>query len=151
MFRNRSDLITAIIIYGILGRCERVCKKFEWTEKKNETNRPTDRPTRVVLPRSPLRCRRANGPTDSISWSAEQRAGNTKRALAKQRTRTTIYYYYCSRMTGTRVWGGFFIFIFAIRTEPSCSLTRHVIIAMIILGHWAQCHNTHKWKSKTLI
>jgi len=55
MFRNRSDLITAIIIYGILGRCERVCKKFEWTEKKNETNRPTDSrgcPTMLSSPSS---------------------------------------------------------------------------------------------------
>jgi len=58
MFRNRSDLITAIIIYGILGRCERVCKKFEWTEKKKMKR--TDRPTRVVvLLCSPLRRRRA--------------------------------------------------------------------------------------------
>lgn len=48
MFCNRSDLITVIIIYGILGRCESVCKKFEWTEK-NEKKKMKRTGRRVVL------------------------------------------------------------------------------------------------------
>jgi len=93
------------------------------------TDRPTDRPTDSRRPAtlSSPSSRRANGPTDSISWSAEQPAGNTKRALAKQRTPTTIYYYYCARMTGTRVWGGFFLFYscYPRRTIPLAHTTRH--------------------------
>lgn len=100
MFCNRSDLITVIIIYGILGRCESVCKKFEWTEKKMKKKNETNRPTRCPVICSFLSVVAA--PTESISWSAKQRAGNTKRALAKQRAPRPAQQY-CTRMMGTRI------------------------------------------------
>lgn len=49
MFCNRSDLITVIIIYGILGRCESVCIKFEWTEKNEKKNKNMKRTGRRVV------------------------------------------------------------------------------------------------------
>lgn len=139
MFRNRSDLITAIIIFGILGRCERVCKKFEWTEKKmKRTDRPTDsrRPATLSSPSSPRqRADRLHFMVcGTTRWKHKTRFGETTHPHDYILLLLLAY-------DGHTSMGWFFIFIFAIRTEPSRSLTRHVIIVMIILGHWAQCHN----------
>lgn len=149
MFRNRSDLITAIIIYGILGQCERVCKKFEWTKKK--WNEPTDAscPAMLSSPSSPRqRADRLHFMVcGTTRWKHKTRFGETTQPPPPS-TPTTIYYYCCARMMGARVQGGFFVFL--LHAKPPTWSTRRVhygnnnIRYIIILSRRYQKQQRHR-------